>query len=441
MEPDEAGRFFEGASTTRRQLLLQAGASGAALTGVSWLIACSDDDDGDGKTTTVEFWDEVWGGDEYGPTVKAMIAEYERTHPNVKIKYRVIPWENFFEVYNTAIVSGTTPDIAVAPTFPWKGSLASPTAVIDKWKKNGTYEDMIPASITDQEDGDGNVTGLPWGTEMRVLTYREDLFEKAGVAVPTTLEELGEAARALSGNGRYGLGFTSETLGSQMLVAFLLNNGGGLFDDECGPALQSDRNVEVCEWIQSMVRDGAIPKAAGGWTPDDLNGAMNSGDIAMAHNATGWYAALDPEVAERSQIMPPPSGFHGDKGTIVWYLPVWTFESSSNKEAAADFLDWFLGHLPQLFRKGEVTALPARRSFYDKVPSYRDPRIKTALDDWVPVAKPLAGSCNADLLYLLNKVEGQGFLQTLTQDILTLKAVDQSLQTAQDALTEIVSSG
>jgi multiple sugar transport system substrate-binding protein len=442
MEPRSLGVGAR-TGTTRRELLRQAGAAGVALAGTSVLAACGGgggDETADGKVT-LQFWDEVWGGDQYQPTVDKLLAEFQKANPDIAVEYRSVPWANFYEVYNTAIASGTTPDVAVAPTFPWKGSLASLDEVVAQWKENGIYDDVITETIESQRDAEGLLTGVPWSIELRVITYRKDMFEKAGLDVPTTLEEIGQAARALSKDGKYGLGFTGETLGSQMLYSFFLNNGGGLFDESgCQAAMTSDRNAEVCEWIQAMVRDGAIPKAAAGWTPDELASAMNNGNIAMAHNSPGWYAQLNTEVSEQADIMPPPAGFHGDKGTIIYHQPVWMYQASEHKAEAQTFIDWWLDNLPELFRNGQMTSLPARRSFYEEVEVYRDPRMQTVLEEWVPVGKTIAGDCNAELLYVLSKVEGQGFLQTLTQDILTMKPIDKSLQTAQDALSEVLAT-
>jgi multiple sugar transport system substrate-binding protein len=437
MVPEDAAPFM--GATTRRDLLRKAGVVGATFAGGSLLAACGSGGSGTtagSEQVTIDFWDEIWGGEAYQPTVKKMIAAFERSHPNVTVNYRAVPWANFYEIYNTAIASGSTPDVAVAPSWPWTGSVASLDGVARDWRGNGTYQDVIPAAIEEQKDSDGLLTGLPWGVDVRVISYRKDLFSAAGVEIPTTLDEIDGAARALARAGHGGLGFTGDTAGYQMLVSFFYNNGGGLFDAQCGAAIANDRNAEVCEWIQRLVRAGAIPKAAAGWTVDDLNAAMSSGTIAMAHNAPGWFTNLDPKIAPAVNIMAPPTGFHGDKGTLIYYLPLSLFKNSEHQEQASEFISWWLDHLPELFRNGQVAQLPARRSLYDEVDNLRDPRYKIVVDEWVPVGRTLGGDCNAELLYKLAAVEGQSFLTTLVQDVLTLKPVDKSLETANSALAQ-----
>src|SRR5918998_5026915 len=128
MQRDVIGQLAQG-RTTRREMLWGVGVTGAALAGGSLLAACGGGDSG-GDSQSVEFWDEPWGGDAYQPTVKKLIEKFEKEHPEIDVKYRLVPWPNFFEVYNTAIASGATPDVAVAPTFPWEGAPAPPTALL-----------------------------------------------------------------------------------------------------------------------------------------------------------------------------------------------------------------------------------------------------------------------------------------------------------------------
>ena len=76
---------------------------------------------------------------------------------------------------------------------------------------NGWYEDLtacvsdpdydfedFAAGAVGTETVNGVLTGIPIVTEQEVLYYRKDLLEEAGLAVPTTLDELKAAAEALT---------------------------------------------------------------------------------------------------------------------------------------------------------------------------------------------------------------------------------------------------
>lgn len=434
------GSLALSAPLSRRSLLKAAGAAGASLTGASLLAACgsSGGGGGSGGAATIEFWDMLWGLDRYEPTARALVAEWNRANPDLQVKYRLIPWASFYEVFSTAVASGTTPDVSTGATFQafqFEQAIEPMNDAVAQWRRDGTYDQVIPASIEAQQTADGVQTGLPWGMTLRTLSYNRKLFGAAGVRQPRTFDELRAAARRLTGGGRYGMGFCGQgALGWQMLLSLMVNNGGGLYDAKCGPALVTDRNREACQLVQDMVRDGSIPKAAVGWDQTDVSAAMTRGDIAMAITEPALFNSL-PNGAD-IDIASPYEGFHGDKGTLLWYLAMWQYRTSEDKPGATEFMNWWLGNEQPLWSRGGTTQLPVRPAFYDEIRSLQDPRYRKVLDEWVPVGKIMSAPCEY-ALPTLNQVEGQAFMPTLVQDVLSLKPIDESLQTAQDALSQL----
>ncbi|MGI6070801.1 MAG: extracellular solute-binding protein [Blautia sp.] len=67
-------------------------------------------------------------------------------------------------------------------------------------------EDFIRTALDSYKDGDAYY-GVPLVTERQIMYYRTDLFEQAGVEVPTTMDELYTAAEKLTDkdNGIYGI--------------------------------------------------------------------------------------------------------------------------------------------------------------------------------------------------------------------------------------------
>ena len=64
--------------------------------------------------------------------------------------------------------------------------------------------------------------------------YRKDLLEQANVQPPTSWEEMKAAAKALTkpDNDQYGMVTAGDTLGAHLVLALILNNGGGLFTED-----------------------------------------------------------------------------------------------------------------------------------------------------------------------------------------------------------------
>jgi multiple sugar transport system substrate-binding protein len=429
---------------TRRQTLQRAAGLGAlALLPAGLLEACgggSSSGGGGGGGGSISFWDMPWGEGKYESVAKGLVDQFNKKSKD-SVSYRLLSWETYYETFQTAVSSGGTPDISTGGTyqgFQYDSSLADLSAVAEKWKKDGTAKDLIPGSLEAQYDSTGKLTGLPWNLDLRTYWYRKDLFEKAGITkLPTNLTEIGQAAEALTSGNQAGFGLSGDILGAQMLLTFFFTNGGGAYNAEGKADLTNKRNLEVVEWLQGLVKSGAIPQVGAGWENTDVIAAFERGEIAMMIEEPRVYEAM-PDIADNTQMLSPPEGFHGDKGTIIWHSPVWLYESCQDKPAATSFIEWWLENQQPLWSEGQVSSLPARKSFYN-TPKLKDPRVKQALNEYVPVGK-LDSYPAPHPLPSLNAFEGQAFMQTLCQEIIGLKPAEDALNTANAALEEVIES-
>src|SRR5690554_1499165 len=66
--------------------------------------------DAPSQVVTITFWDEN-AGPNRTPYLQKMIAEFEATHPNIKVNYVGLPWSDAKSKYDVAIQSRTTPDV------------------------------------------------------------------------------------------------------------------------------------------------------------------------------------------------------------------------------------------------------------------------------------------------------------------------------------------
>jgi multiple sugar transport system substrate-binding protein len=162
----------------------------------------------DGGPVTLRFW--AMGRE--GEVVSELVRDFEREHPNVRVDVQQIPWTAAHEKLLTGFVGESTPDIAqlgntwvpefvaleaLEPLSPWLARSAS-LAPTDFF-----------AGIWDTNVIDGEPYGVPWYVDTRVLFYRRDLLERAGVRkVPETWDEWlasMEAIKRLMGEDRYAI--------------------------------------------------------------------------------------------------------------------------------------------------------------------------------------------------------------------------------------------
>jgi len=195
----------------------------------------------------LQFWDMIWGGPEYIDTGKALVAQFNQEHPDITVTYRSIPWTNWYQTFVTAIGSGTAPDLSTGAGYQAvqlydQGAILPIDDLISEWKASGKLDDFLPNTI-DTLKYDNHYVALPWAIDIRVWYYRKDLFEQAKLQPPTTWQEFKTAAHALTNSkaDQYGMITAGDTLGEHLLLALILNNGGGLFTKEQKLDLGSDR--------------------------------------------------------------------------------------------------------------------------------------------------------------------------------------------------------
>ncbi len=74
--------------------------------------------------------------------------------------------------------------------------------------------------------------GVPWYVETRLLYYRTDIAEEAGITeAPATLDDLKAAAMAMQKDGGAEWGISLGTKNWQEYLPFLWSNGGDVVDD------------------------------------------------------------------------------------------------------------------------------------------------------------------------------------------------------------------
>ncbi|MCI2239413.1 extracellular solute-binding protein [Paenibacillus sp. TRM 82003] len=124
--------------------------------------------------------------------------EFEAQNPGSDMTVEVQQWNGIVQKLQTSLASeDESPDIVeVGNTQVATFSSVGAFAPIGDLEEELGGEDLIQSFI-DAGSWDGELYAAPFYAGARVIFYRTDLFEQAGIAVPRTIEELGEAAKAL----------------------------------------------------------------------------------------------------------------------------------------------------------------------------------------------------------------------------------------------------
>lgn len=245
---------------------------------------------GAGSTGEVKEMDMFWfsdGGDT--AAMQKLIDQYQTENPNIKINLIEIPFEDIQNKIMVSVSGGTPP--ALARTTESVTSFINEATIdfADYVDKDELLSQFLP-SIHNYFVLNDKVCSVPTDVTANGLIYNKTAFEKAGVSVPTspddiwTWEEFEQALKTVMEKGgvQYGLVIDNPThRWSTILYEF-----GGSLANENGGNLSSPESLAAIEYTKHLFDEGIVPKSTwlGG---EDPNNMFRSGQVA-AHLSGNW---------------------------------------------------------------------------------------------------------------------------------------------------------
>ncbi|MEO1495408.1 MAG: extracellular solute-binding protein [Pseudomonadota bacterium] len=272
----------------------------------------------------------------------------------------------------------------------------------------------------------GSLFGIPYGSETSILGYRKDIFEKHGLEVPETYDEMLEIACKIPqlepGMGGLSSRAASGHHASHAFLLHLAPLGGRVFDDDWNPIVNNEAGVEAANALKTIVDCG--PEGAKNFGFGEALGAFLNGDTAMFLDTTVVAGQIDnpskSKVVGKVGWALHPMGTR--RGSQTGGFGIAIPKNAENKEAAFLLMQWLTS------KKGDkLVALaggnPSRFSTHaDADVNAKFPHMATfgealkfADPDWRPII-PVWGKINADLGTTLSKV--------LTEDLDVQEALD-----------------
>jgi multiple sugar transport system substrate-binding protein len=172
---------------------------------VLWLPGCDSTSD---RAVTVEFW--AMGQE--GERVRALLPEFERRHPGIRVRVQQLPWSAAHEKLLTAYAGDAMPDLfqlgnTWIPEFVALRAVEPLDPRLNAWP-DAALADYFPGILATNRL-DGRTWALPWYVDTRLFFYRTDLLAAAGFPEPPATWQgwLDAMARlkALAGSERYAI--------------------------------------------------------------------------------------------------------------------------------------------------------------------------------------------------------------------------------------------
>ena len=378
------------------------------------------------------------------------IAFYKSIAPDytaqtgVEVEFVEMPHDNMHERFLQEAISQTGAIDIFNTDQPWVSEFASNGYLTDLTGKLTEEEaaDFYPAAL-EASSYNGALYSIPYFIHTPVVFYRTDLFEAAGLSVPTTWEEYEACAKALTdeATGVYGTIVEAKQAGEPVthLVDWLYQAGADIVDINNNVLINSDATKKVFNYLlKLMYEDKSVMPGSVGYDCTDVHTLFMQGKVAMVKNWPYMFAmASDPEqsvVSDKFAVAVQPAG--ENQQTAVW---TWGFSisaSSTHQQEAWDFIHWATS-AEQLAKLGIANMNPVPR-----VSSLEMVKADTSLSQFVIDSIDVMTQANS---YGRNATENPSFPAIQTQLGVTLSQimtqqldVDTALQEAEAAIKDIL---
>jgi multiple sugar transport system substrate-binding protein len=426
-----------GASFTRRGFIGLAGAAGAT----ALLAACTTGGaSGGGASGTLKFWNQPWGGTAFNPLDKQITEAYKPAKGLGKATYQTIQWANFTQTYSSAVASNTGPAVSSgggtqAFLFESQGKIAYADHLLESWKKNGIYDDFLPG-LVDTLKAKKGYAAVPYNLDMRVLWYNKSLLTKAGATVPTDWDSYEAACAALKKIGVYGYGTYAGAgafTGGHNLVCHMINNGGGLFDENQQPNCVTPENIEAMDWVLGLVSKGYSDPRSSTYTSANEQAQVKALKFGMIWDGAGLAANVGGSVGDDLVVASPLTGPSGKKGALYFPNNIMMYTHTPSQKNSEAFLTYYYKNMAPLWTKNTGIGLPPLKSIAATKEFQSVPNNVKIINEWQPISKTWGAPGSNTVFLNVTTVDGTPAMDTFTQSILggkvTAKAALTTLQT------------
>jgi ABC-type glycerol-3-phosphate transport system substrate-binding protein len=247
--------------------------------------------------------------------------------------------------------------------------------------------DFVEGSLYQQN---GQVYAVPYAVSVYGLWVRKDLFEQAGLPLPTTFDELLNAARVLTKGDMYGIALPAgQNIATvNYFSIFLWQNGGDYFSCDGKVIFGQPQALEAVKRWAELAQ--YAPPGYSTWSYRDQIDSFLNQRVAMSLYGGRLGVQLEethPELADKVTVIFPPFG--EQKVTLGVWNRFAIAAGTKNQQEAKDFLQWLVsddrlleydltvpGHMIPLLKSVRQEALtspdPFTRQHPDWIRSFYD---------------------------------------------------------------------
>ncbi|NEA23471.1 ABC transporter substrate-binding protein [Actinomadura bangladeshensis] len=356
---------------------------------------------GNGDPKTLTYWASNQGTDIAADqkVLNPELAKFEK-QTGIKVELEVVPWTDLLNRILAATTSGQGPDVLNIGNT-WSASLQATGGLLPfdgaAMAEVGGADRFVPAALASAGAKGKPPAAVPLYSLAYGLYYNKTMFADANLEPPKTWQEMVDAGRRLTKDGKYGIAVEGASIPENVHAAFNIGQmyGADFFTADGRPQFATPQAVKAIKSYVDLIAREKI--AAPGNAEYSANQSLNdfaTGKAAMLM----WQATTsgltnlgmkpgDWGVVPLPKPSPAPPGGR-DVTSMVAGINIAVFKNTDNRDGALDFVKFMTSDDEQKILNKAYGSLPAVTSAQND-PAFDTPDLRVFKDILATSAAPL----------------------------------------------------
>lgn len=291
-----------------------------------------------------------WGNPDAIGVEQDIIKAFEAKHPDIKIEPIVSGYADYHTKLMTMIAGNMAPDVMRIDDYYFYdfiklGAVESLSPFIERDKID---LELYPKMGIEEAIVDGQIYGLPWGTAPLYMLLNLEVFEKAGVALPSldwTTKDFERIVRSFNPQADKVYGFAIDTNYLSSVLPHIWSKGGTLLSEDksryTGDSAESSSAIQM---LADLYKEGYMPKdTINSGNTEALRRWFSNGTVAMMSGSAQEILAIQKIEGIRFEAWTMPQAVDSKNTTVFKSNTISISKSSKQKEAAWIFTKFLRG--------------------------------------------------------------------------------------------------
>jgi raffinose/stachyose/melibiose transport system substrate-binding protein len=282
----------------------------------------------------------------------AIYAAFMEKNPNITITREAFSTDQIRDVVNTAVSSGTGPDLIFYDAGPgYAGVLADANLLLplDDYATQYGWTERVAAPAVEATTIDGKFYGMPLQTDLIGMFYNKTLLDQEGLKVPETLDELVTFCGQATEKGYIPIAF-GDNEGWEAFHQFSMTANQMVGPEGIRALLNSEGSWDTPEIVTAIesffvtLRDaGCFPEDPVAIPDADRNSLFINGEALLSTTGSWQIAEWEEQMPDSEVGFVPFPEIEGGQGRVwisgvgsAWYISA----ASQHPDEAAAFIDY-----------------------------------------------------------------------------------------------------